>query len=392
MTGPRRLHICMVSPDPGAIERLQVDLSSHAQWGTDLVYGTCDDATLLLNLHRYDPDCFVLDLDLGVQQVQAMTATLKEAGYREFVFLGAKDNMINLPGEVLPAGAPVGSVVSAIRRTCAQSQPEMAGATSVQTGRHHPVIITVHSPKGGTGKTLLACSLATQYAAKGARALLLDLATYGGVAPSLGLPRREKGLVGVVEALENDPSVLESPAMLELLRRNLTAFPVGERRLDLLLAAPPLKMSKLTLEQTEVLVRWLASDPYDAIVIDTAGEISERTAVTLKVADFVLLVTVPELPAAWSLLTMQDLLRNLNTPGKVQVVVNRCGRGQKLRELEEIIGYPVVAQVPETARPWERAVGRNLSLDYSAFGLSLKQLAQRFHAVYGALEIPGMKR
>ncbi len=213
------------------------------------------------------------------------------------------------------------------------------------SARRCPLTITVHSPKGGVGKTLLACSLAAQYAARGRRTLLLDLAMYG----------------------------------------------VGDHRLDLLLAAPPLKMAKFSLEGTERLLQSLCAEPYDIIVVDTSNEISERLAVALKMADLVLLVMTPELAAAWALLSMQDLLKNLNPGGKLHLAINRSSRSLDVTELEEAMGYPVIAQIPEVAGPWGKVLGHGLAYDYSRFGLALKHLAQRFSKIYSRLELPTIK-
>ncbi len=257
--------------------------------------------------------------------------------------------------------------------------------------RRYPLTITVHSPKGGVGKTLLACSLAAQYAAGGRRTLLLDLAMYGAVAPAFGLLQRETGLQALIAPLEQLPDQLSRPTLPELLRESMVSFPVGDHRLDLLLAAPPLKMAKFSLEGTERLLQTLCGEPYDIIVVDTSNEISERLAVALKMADMVLLVITPELAAAWALLSMRDLLRNLNPGGKLHLAINRSSRSLDVTELEAAVGYPVIAQIPEVAGPWGKVVGHELAHDYSRFGMALKHLAQRFSKIYSWLELPTVK-
>lgn len=375
------------------MESLRALLDGRPEWGASVVYGTCDGETLLLNAHRYNPACFLLDLALGGDELQAVLQALQRAGYREFLFLGSPEGHVELPGEVIPWTAPVASLVSAVNRLVIRPGADAHGESAPGVGRRRPVLLAVHSPKGGVGKTFLACSLGVQYASRGLRTILVDLAVYGGVAPALGLPRREKGLGRLVVAFEQFQSALEIPSMGDLLRSNLAQFPAGDHTLDLLLAGPPLKMPKLGLEMTDALMRWLLSEPYDVIIIDTSIEPSERAAVALKAADAALLVMTPELPAAWAILSMHDLLKNLNVGGNLQVVLNRSASDPTVaRELESVVGYPVVASIPEVDSPWVKGVGRNLGFDYSPFGLALKHLAQRYQAIYRPAEIPAAKR
>lgn len=386
-----RVPVAAVSPDPTAVQQLKYALAASPEWGIDLVYGTCDPETMLLNVHLHSPVCFILDLDLGKELTLVLVGALQRAGYRHFIFIGPAWPNHSLPGEVIAHGAPIYSIVSAVYRLSAGPLGDAPRSVPAGQKRRNPVLITVHSPKGGSGKTMLACSLAVQYAAKGLPTILVDLSMYGGVAPSLGLPRREKGLAKVLELVEQDPAVLEMPTMPRILEANLWQFPVGDRRLDILPAAPPLKMAKLSVEQAESLLRWIRSEPYDVVIIDTSMEVSERTAVAMKLSNFTVLVMTPELSAAWAVLSMQDLLKSLDVTGKLQVVLNRSTKGVNVKELEMALGYPIAAQIPETDHPWENAVGKNLVRDYSALGLALKRLAQRFYAVYSAGEIPAMK-
>lgn len=383
---------CLVTPRLDLIHTVKQYLADRPAWGVALLYATCDGETLLTNLADQAPDLFVFDMQLGAHTVRHLTQTLARAGFQDFIYLAAAGEMAELAGEVIPASAPLSSLLAAIIRRAATSSDTIHITSDAAPVRHRPLTVTVHSPKGGTGKTFLACSLAAQYARKGARTLLVDLSMYGGVAPSLGLPRQDRGLGRVMTQMDQGVSLLELPTASQLLRENLGSFPAGDHCLDVLVPGPPLKMAQLDLQRTEELLEMLGREPYDLVVIDTATEMSERTAVALKTADFILLVMTPELAAAWAIVAMQDLLKNLSLPGKLHVVLNRGVGAIKAEQLEQTVGYPVAAIIPNVAHPWPNGVERDLAYDYSPFALALKRLAQRFHTVYTAGELPALHR
>lgn len=387
-----RFPIAMVSPDPVRIDQVRVALAVHPQWGVELVYGTCDGPTMLQNLHKYDPTAFLVDLSIGDAEAARLVEHLQQAGYSQFLFLEANPAAEDWPGEVIQTGAPLASVLAAAARMRPLRQAPAEPAAAAGATQTVASLIAVHSPKGGTGKTFLTCALASQYADRGLRTLVVDLGLYGGIAPALGLARPERGLGAILEAWAAADLSPDLPAMGELLRANITTYPIGKQHVDLLLAGPPLKMAGITIEQAEVLFRWLRQAPYDLILVDTSPEIAERTTVALHHADHTLLLLTPEFAAVAPIIAMGDLLKNFHTTGRFHGVLNRCRTSPSVTDLEQAVGCPVVAQIPEVDRPWQHAVGRSLRFDYSTLGLAVKRLAQQFRPIYSVLEIPARKR
>jgi pilus assembly protein CpaE len=239
-------------------------------------------------------------------------------------------------------------------------------------GGRHGKIVTVFSPKGGTGKTVtatnLACSLAKH---EGRRTLLLDLdLQFGDAAIMLGI-EPEKTIYDLVVA----PGELDS----EKLAGYTTKHQSG---LDVLPA--PLRPEDAELVTEAKLGRLLevARESYDCIVVDTSPFFHGPMLATLDRTDELLLLTSLDVPTIKNVrLSLQTLELLSFPPDRIKVVLNRANSkvGMQRKEVESALEMGVRFEVPSD-RAVPLAVNRGnpavLADGKSEFSRAVKELAK----------------
>jgi pilus assembly protein CpaE len=207
------------------------------------------------------------------------------------------------------------------------------------SGSRQGRIVTVFSPKGGTGKTVLSTNVAASLAKHwGKRALLLDLdLQFGDAAIMLGL-EPEKTIYDLVTA----PGELDS----EKLAGYTTRHPSG---LDILPA--PLRPEDAELVTEPKLARLLevARESYDVIVVDTSPFFHGPMLATLDRTDELLLLTSLDVPTIKNVRLSLQTLELLSFPNdRVKLVLNRANSkvGMKPKEVESALEIPVRFEVP----------------------------------------------
>jgi pilus assembly protein CpaE len=227
------------------------------------------------------------------------------------------------------------NVVFAVRKAAHSGRRSQAAAASGKRGR----IVTVFSPKGGTGKTVIATNLAAALAKyEGKRALLVDLdLQFGDAAIMLGL-EPEKTIYDLVVA----PGELDSEKLAGYIARH----PAG---LDILPA--PLRPEDAELVTEGKLGRLLevARESYDMIVVDTSPFFHGPMLATLDQTDELLLVCSLDVPTVKNVRLSLQTLELLSFPTKkVRVVLNRANTkvGMKQKEVESALEQRVRFQVP----------------------------------------------
>jgi pilus assembly protein CpaE len=224
-------------------------------------------------------------------------------------------------------------------------------------GGRHGRIVTVFSPKGGTGKTVtatnLACSLAKH---EGRRTLLLDLdLQFGDAAIMLGI-EPEKTIYDLVVA----PGELDT----EKLAGYITKHPSG---LDVLPA--PLRPEDAELVTEAKLGRLLevARESYDCIVVDTSPFFHGPMLATLDRTDELLLLCSLDVPTLKNLRLALQTLELLSFPKqRIRIVLNRSNSkvGMKQNEVESALGMKVRFEVPsDRAVPLAVNRGKPVVLD-----------------------------
>jgi pilus assembly protein CpaE len=225
------------------------------------------------------------------------------------------------------------NVVFAIRK--ATHGPRRAAAAGKREGR----IITVFSPKGGTGKTVIATNLAAALAKDdGRRTLLLDLdLQFGDAAIMLGI-EPEKTIFDFVNAPgELDPDKLAGYTTKHKSGLDILPAPLRPEDAELVTEA---KLGRLI----EV-----ARACYDAIIVDTSPFFHGPMLATLDRTDELLLVCSLDVPTLKNVRLALGTLEMLSfPPARIRIVLNRANSkvGMKQREVEAALEQKVRYEIP----------------------------------------------
>jgi len=227
------------------------------------------------------------------------------------------------------------NVVFAIRKAGRSSLRPAPSVAPTRRGR----IVTVFSPKGGTGKTVTSTNLAAAFAKfEGKRTLLLDLdLQFGDAAIMLGL-EPEKTIYDLVVA----PGELDS----EKLAGYTTRHPSG---LDILPAPVRPEDAELVTETKLSRLLEVARESYDVIVVDTSPFFHGPMLATLDRTDELLLVCGLDVPTLKNVRLALQTLELLAFPqNRIRVVLNRANSkvGMKRSEVEGALEVKVRFEVP----------------------------------------------
>ena len=244
-------------------------------------------------------------------------------------------------------------------------------ATASGGGRHGK-ILTVFSPKGGTGKTVTATNLASAFAKfEGKRTLLLDLdLQFGDAAIMLGI-EPEKTIYDLVVA----PGELDTEKLAGYTTRHTSGLEV---------LPAPLRPEDAELVTEAKLARLLevARESYDAIVVDTSPFFHGPMLATLDRTDELLLLSSLDVPTLKNLRLALQTLELLSFPkNRIKIVLNRSNSkvGMKQHEVEGALGMKVRFEIPsDRAVPLAVNRGKPVVLDEAGADVSkaIRQMAK----------------
>ena len=233
-------------------------------------------------------------------------------------------------------------------------------------------IVTVFSPKGGTGKTVIATNSAAAVAKyEGKKALLLDLdLQFGDAAIMLGI-EPEKTIYDLVVA----PGELDTEKLAGYVTRHTSG-------LDVLPAPLRPEDAELVTEAKLVRLMEVAKESYEVIVVDTSPFFHGPMLATLDQSDDLLLVCGLDVPTIKNVRLSLQTLQLLSFPiERVRVVLNRANSnvGMKKGEVEAALETKIRFEVPSD-RVVPLAVNRSnpavLSDPKSDFGRAVREMAK----------------
>ncbi len=225
--------------------------------------------------------------------------------------------------------------VAPIRRR----RPVVEVAPSSREGK----VVTVMSPKGGSGKTVIASNLAVLLAQQlgDGRVALVDAdLQFGDDSLVLQLEPRLT-VVNIVHDIDRlDEALVDSV---------LARHPSGLR----VLPAPlePAYADEISLASMIDIIGVMRS-MFEVVVVDTSSSFDEMLLSILERSDFVLIVVDMDLLSVKNAKLALDTLRLLKFPSsKIRLVLNRANARARLdeREIEKTLGTNVAARIPSDA-------------------------------------------
>jgi pilus assembly protein CpaE len=227
------------------------------------------------------------------------------------------------------------NVIFAIRKACHAGRRLQSEGGSGRHGR----VVTVFSPKGGTGKTVTATNLASALAKfEAKRTLLLDLdLQFGDAAIMLGI-EPDKTIYDFVMA----PGELDSEKLSGYTTRHASG-------LDILPAPLRPEDAELVTETKIARLLAVARESYDVIVVDTSPFFHGPMLATLDCTDELLLVCGLDVPTVKNVRLSLQTLELLSFPsGRVRIVLNRANSrvGMRKNEVERALEAKIYFEVP----------------------------------------------
>lgn len=226
-------------------------------------------------------------------------------------------------------------------------------------------VIAVASGKGGVGKTTVTSNLGSALTEFGQRALVMDTnLTTPNLGFHLGVPLYPKTLHDVLKGEAYiDEAIYVHPSGLKVI-------PAGISMADLK-STNPKDLSKVVLD--------LVGD-HDIVFLDSAAGLGREAVAGIESADELLVVTNPELPSVTDALKAIKLSEEMGTH-VLGVVLNRV-KGIKselsVSDVESLLGYPVISQIPEDKTMIESLSAKSPIVAYapnSPASVEMKKLA-----------------
>lgn len=249
-------------------------------------------------------------------------------------------------------------------------------ASAASGTTHDGKIVTVFSPKGGSGKTVLATNIAAATARAGIHTLLVDFDLQFGDA-ALMLAVSPRATIADMAGSAGDVDI-----------EKLNAFVNSDARNDLALLAAPRRPEEAEIVRQSDLEAVLdaARNGYEAIVVDTGPLFDGPMIAALDRSDQLILVCTPEVTSLKNVRIGLETIDRLGFPrDRVLIVANRIGAsgGIVMREMEDALGVEIGFELPDdpgVPAAVNRAIPSVLSDEKGRFSKAVSELANSLFA------------
>jgi pilus assembly protein CpaE len=323
-----------------------------------------------------NPDVVLMDINMpDMDGISATEAIRSKQPAVQVVILSVQSDQ-NYMRRAMLAGArdfltkpPMGDeLISAIRRAGAMAQSERSKSIPVQVlpsagnvgtlaagygAAPKGKIISVYSPKGGTGCTTLAVNLALTLHNEDTRVALVDgNLQFGDVAVFMNEQGKNTIIDLAPRAEELDPEIVEEV----MLKHSASGIHI--------LAAPsrPEYAEKVSSSQFTRVLEYL-SQMYAYVVVDTASLLTDVTLAAIDVSDVIVLVTTQDIPAIKNCRLFLDLLQTLGIErARILFAMNRYDKRITItpERVAENLKQEVSAVIPLDEATVMKAVNRGI--------------------------------
>jgi len=341
-----------------------VDVVGVARTGKEAIQLSQDlnPDVVLMDINMPDMDGITATESIRAKQPAVQVVILSVQGdqnyMRRAMLAGARDFLTK---------PPIGDeLISAIRRAGSMAQTERSKSVQVQVapiagnpaalmgyGGPKGKIVTIYSPKGGTGCTTLAVNLALTLNNEDTRVALVDgNLQFGDVAVFINEQGKNTIIDLAPRAEELDPEIVE-----EVMLKHATS---GLH----VLAAPsrPEYAEKVSSGQFARVLEYLRQI-YSYVIVDTATLLTDVTLSAIDVSDLVVLVTTQDIPSIKNCRLFLDLLQTLGIErDRVLFVMNRYDKRINITpdRVAENLKQEVASIIPLDEQTVTKAVNRGV--------------------------------
>jgi pilus assembly protein CpaE len=320
------------------------------------------------------PDVVLMDINMpDMDGISATEAIRAKQPALQVIILSVQGDQ-NYMRRAMLAGArdfltkpPMGDeLISAIRRAGAMAQTErsksipvqvapIAGNTGAILGYGGPKgkIVTIYSPKGGTGCTTLAVNLAITLNNEDTRVALVDgNLQFGDVAVFLNEQGKNTIIDLAPRAEELDPEIVED-VMLKHAASGLHVLAAPSR---------PEYAERVSSNQFAKVLEYLRQ-MYAYVIVDTAAHLTDATLSAIDVRDLIVLVTTQDIPSIKNCRLFLDLLQTLGIErDRILFVMNRYDKRINITpdRVADNLKQEVVSIIPLDEATVTKAVNRGI--------------------------------
>lgn len=320
------------------------------------------------------PDVVLMDINMpdmdGITATEAIRAKQPAV---QVVILSVQGDQ-NYMRRAMLAGArdfltkpPMGDeLISAIRRAGAMAQTEksksvqipitpISGNVGSMIGYGGPKgkIVTIYSPKGGTGCTTLAVNLALTLNNEDTRVALVDgNLQFGDVAVFINEQGKNTIIDLAPRAEELDPEIVED-VMLKHAASGLHVLAAPSR---------PEYAERVSSSDFAKVLEYLRQ-MYAYVIVDTPSHLTDATLSAIDVSDLVVLVTTQDIPAIKNCRLFLDLLQTLGIErDRILFVMNRYDKRINITpdRVAENLKQEVASVIPLDEQTVTKAVNRGI--------------------------------